>query len=76
LQFALLFTVSRKTDDLDDFCFQMLVAFSVYEMTFELRRKWGTGDGDIGMGQWVWVGDGTIVVGMEWGWGWYRWGWR
>jgi len=54
----------------------MLVAFSVYEMTFELRRKWGPADGDIGMGQRVWVGDGTVVVGMEWGWGWYRWGWR
>jgi len=50
---------------LDDFCFQMLVAYSVYEMTFELcRDEWGTAwEGDIGMGQRVLVGDGDSCSG-------------
>ena len=42
-----------------------VVAFSVYEMTFELWREWGNAwDGNIGMGQRVWVGDGDNCSGM------------
>jgi len=48
----------------------MIVAFSFYQMTFELRRECGTGVWGSGYGSAM----GTIVVETEWGWRWYRWG--